>query len=92
MAPDELDVAVPDGEEAIHEIAFDEASGARVGSDGVTTVALLDAGGRMFRRRAVKGFGGPGAREECWLVCELDGVRVYQRGSQVIVTRQDLNP
>lgn len=75
----------------VHEIATDEA-GIRYGTDGAITVTLLDPDGRMFKRRAIKSAGTPEAREECWLVAELDGVRVYQQGAHVIVTRQDINP
>lgn len=75
----------------IHEITTDE-QGFRHGTDGTTTVSLLEAEGRMFRRRAIKGVGGAAPSEVCWLVTEIDGVRVYQEGAHVIVTRQDLNP
>lgn len=76
---------------AVHEITID-AEGVTHGSDGTVTVSLLDSGGRMFKRRAVKGVGSGDAREICWLVTELNGVRVYQEGANVIVTTQDLNP
>jgi hypothetical protein len=66
--------------------------GTRHASNGETAVALLETDGRMFRRRAVKGFGTPGARNIEWLVVELAGVRVYLDGKNVIVTREDLNP
>lgn len=75
----------------VHEIVTDEA-GARHGTDGTTTVSLLDAGGTMFKRRAIKGVGGGQPTEVSWLVCELNGVRVYQTGNHVIVTTQDLYP
>lgn len=76
---------------AIHEITVD-AQGNRHGTDGTLTVSLLGSEGRMFKRRAVKGLGGGEAQDVCWLVAELNGVRVYQEGSHVIVTTQDLNP
>lgn len=75
----------------IHEITKDD-QGNRHGTDGTTTVSLLESDGRMFRRRAIKGVGGGAPQEVCWLVAELDGVRVYQEGAHVIVTRKDLNP
>lgn len=75
----------------VHEITRDQ-SGHPVGSDGEITVTLRDDGGRMFKRRAVKGFGSESAEEVCWLVVELDGVRVYQNGKNIIVTKEDLNP
>jgi hypothetical protein len=66
--------------------------GVRIGSDGATTVSLMEPDGRMFRRRAVKNAGTQSASELCWLVVELDGVRVFQRGSDVIVTRANMYP
>jgi hypothetical protein len=55
-------------------------------------VTLLGAEGRMFKRRAVKNFGSGAGEEVCWLVAELNGVRVYQNGSHVVVTTEDLYP
>lgn len=75
---------------AVHEITTDE-HGNQIGTDGEITVTLMD-GGRMFKRRAIKGFGSGSGEETCWLVVELDGVRVYQQGSHIVVTRQDLYP
>lgn len=74
-----------------HEIRIDDA-GHSHGTDGTHTMSLLDPAGRMFKRRAIKGVGSAAAREENWLVAELNGVRVYQRGAAVIVTTQDLYP
>lgn len=75
----------------MHEITTDEAGHAH-GTDGTHTLSLLDSAGRMFKRRAIKGVGTEAAREENWLVAELNGVRVYQRGAAVIVTTQDMYP
>lgn len=68
--------------------------GARVASNGTTAVQLLEPAGegRMFRRRAVRGVGGPAPQPVEWLVVELDDVRVYVDQGNVIVTRQDLRP
>ena len=74
----------------VHEITTDE-HGHQIGTDGDITVSLMGAG-RMFKRRAIKGAGTEGAEEVCWLVVELDGVRVYQSGKNVIVTKEDVNP
>jgi len=76
---------------SVHEITTD-AAGARHGTDGEITVSLLETSGRMFKRRAIKGVGTGQSEEVCWLVCELDGVRVYQQGRNIVVTRSDLNP
>jgi len=73
----------------VHEIVTD-ADGVQHGTDGTLTVSLLDAGGRMFKRRAIRG--GDTPQEACWLVTELNGVRVYQCDSHVIVTTQDIYP
>ena len=75
----------------VHEIVTDE-HGHRHGSDGEHTVTLLEPEGRMFKRRAIHRAGTPDACEVCWLVTELDGVRVYQQGDGVIVTRADIYP
>jgi hypothetical protein len=74
-----------------HEITTDD-HGTRHGTDGQITVSLRDPDGRMFKRRAIKAAGTEQAAEECWLVAEVDGVRVYQQGTQIIVTREDLWP
>jgi hypothetical protein len=74
----------------IHEITRDDL-GNQIGTDGNITVSLIGEG-RMFKRRAVKGAGSENAQEVCWLVAEIDGVRLYQNGNQIILTRQDMNP
>ena len=75
----------------VHEITTDE-HGHRHGTDGITTVSLLDASGRMFKRRAIKRIGSGNQEEVCWLVAEMNGVRVYQNGNHVVITTEDLNP
>ena len=75
---------------AVHEIAVDEAGNLH-GTDGKITVTLI-GGGRMFKRRAVKGVGSGDSQQICWLVAELDGVYVYQQGNSVIVMAQDILP
>lgn len=74
----------------VHEVTIDK-HGNQVGTDGQITVSLIGEG-RMFKRRAVKGVGSESAHEVCWLVCEMDGVRVFQQGTSIIVTREDMNP
>jgi hypothetical protein len=74
----------------VHEITRDDL-GNQIGTDGNITVSLIGEG-RMFKRRAVKGAGSENAQEVCWLVAEIDGVRLYQNGNQIILTRQDMNP
>ena len=64
----------------------------KVGTDGHTTVTVLGTGSKMFKRRAIKDAGTERAHEVCYLVAELNGVRVYQNGTDVIVTTEDLYP
>jgi hypothetical protein len=56
-----------------------KAGGQRVATNGVQTLVLAEpdgpAGGRLFRRRAVRGAGTPDAQPVEWAVAELDGVR-----------------
>jgi len=75
----------------VHESTTDD-QGARHGTDGTRTVTLLGTEGRMFKRRAVKGVGSGAGEEVCWLVAELNGVRVYQHADHVVVTTADLYP
>lgn len=75
----------------VHEITSDEL-GHSHGTDGDLTVSLLSADGRMFKRRAIKAIGTGQAHEVCWLVAELNGVRVYQQGRSVIITTQEMYP
>ncbi|MBK8359600.1 MAG: hypothetical protein IPL15_11760 [Comamonadaceae bacterium] len=75
---------------AVHEITIDK-QGNQIGTDGQITVSLI-GDGRMFKRRAIKGVGSGNSEEVCWLVAEMDGVRVYHQGSSVIVTKNDMNP
>lgn len=73
-----------------HEIV--EQDGIKVGTDGAIRVTALDPEAKMFKRRAVKAVGTPDASEECWLVTELNGVHVYQSGSDIVVTTRNLYP
>lgn len=64
----------------------------QIASNGQQSLSLLDAAGRVFRRRAVKGVGTDKTQRLEWSVAELNGVRVYFDGVNVIVTTQDLTP
>lgn len=66
--------------------------GSTVASNGTARMQLLADCGAMFRRRAVKGVGTEQAQTIEWAVAELDGVRAYFNGTDVIVTRKDLQP
>lgn len=114
---------------------FDVDTGAKVATNGTIRLILVEgAAGKVFRRRAVRGFNFKPAAEQVlprlnefagelvanpkmpaeevvnrlralaglikeqhperieWAVAELDGVRVYVAGGDVVVTRLDLNP
>ena len=64
----------------------DEAGQHYTSSDGALSV--LD-GGRVFMRNAIHI---NEQRRSRWLVGELNGVRCYVNGNNVILTTQDLNP
>lgn len=66
----------------------------KAASNGEITVSLTEVDGRMFRRRAVKGFGTGNPTQVEWLVVELDGVKVYinSEDSSIVVSRRDMHP
>ena len=56
------------------------------------SVSILEDG-KAFKRRAIRKYLKTGETEQIdWLVCELNGVRIYVAGNQIIMTTQDLNP
>ena len=71
-----------------------DAGDMRVATNGTAIMQIhAHEGGRVFRRRAVKLNRATGAQAHVeWAVAELDGVRVYFDGTNVVVTRRDLNP
>lgn len=73
------------------EITVDE-HGMSHATDGTVSISLLDQSGRMFKRRAIKGVGSGNSQEITWLVAELDGVRLYQNGNHIVMTKQDMYP
>lgn len=60
-------------------------------NNGAVIVAALN-GARVFKRNAIKAIGTPNATRVCWVVVELNGVRVYINGDQIVVSTDDLNP
>lgn len=52
---------------------------------------LNDGKTKMFQRRAIKNVGSGEPTFETCLVGELDGVRVYIKGTSIVLTKQDLN-
>jgi hypothetical protein len=88
MRGTELDAAV---DPAPFEIV--DAGDSRVATNGTTTLQIhVPEGGRVFRRRAVKVNHSKSQARVEWAVAELDGVRVYFDGTNVVVTRRDLMP
>lgn len=81
---------------AVEPLPFEiaDAGDMRVATNGQATLQInVPEGGRVFRRRAVKlnrATGEQGRVE--WAVAELDGVRVYFDGVNVVVTKRDLMP
>jgi hypothetical protein len=72
-----------------------EESGARVAVGEGCHFAVLPDGEtppKLFRRRAIKRHSTGEVEEVCWLVGELNGVRVYKDGDHFVMTTADLNP
>ena len=60
---------------------------------GQTVIVLPDGESKLFKRRTVRlREGDDEAQEDCWLVGELDGVRVYVEGNHIVMTRANLYP
>ena len=59
--------------------------------DDCRLAVLPDGPSRIFRRRAIKS-GPEGSSEVCWLVGELNGVRLYKDGNNLVMTTQDISP
>lgn len=66
-------------------------NGGLVGSNGLQRLQA-EPGAKLFRRRAVKRPGTEAAENVEWVVGELDGVRAYFNGTDVVLTRADLYP
>lgn len=65
-----------------------------VNAQGNRLTVLEDLEGtKVWRRRAVKGFGSANAQQVEWTFALLpDGTRVYFDGNSVVVTKRDLYP
>jgi hypothetical protein len=60
---------------------------------GQTLVVLPDGESRIFKRRVLRlQEETTELQEDCWLVGELDGVRVYVEGNHIVMTRANLYP
>jgi hypothetical protein len=76
----------------MYEITRDD-DGTCIAVGGAVSISVFpDGETRIFKRKAIKGVGSPGAREVEWVVAELDGVRVYVQEGRVIVTKRNLYP
>lgn len=74
------------------EITEDSDNTHAVTSDVVVTI-LPDGDKKAFKRRAIRKHLDTGETENIdWLVCELNGVRAYISGNNIIMTTRDLNP
>lgn len=66
--------------------------GHRHGINSINSLTVLNDGKtKLFQRRAIKGVGSGNPTFETCLVGELDGVRVYVKGTSIVLTKQDLN-
>lgn len=76
----------------LQHFVIDEQGDKIIGTDGTMEVLVTkDGAAKMFNRKAIRlnPKAGQGERDGC-LVVELEGVRVYVRGTSIIVTKQDL--
>ncbi len=68
-----------------------DADGAWHAVNGLLSVTVLpDGKARLFHRREIRPFAKP-PRKDSALVAELDGVRVFIRGTHIVVTKQNLS-
>lgn len=75
------------------EIVKDESGAVHAVTGDIAITVLPDGPSTAFKRRAIKiPTSGDPSWEVEWLVCELNGVRLYINGRQAIMTTQDLNP
>ena len=71
----------------------EEAGGLKHAVRASDQMALTVAGGKIFHRCARKiPMDKRPSYEVAWLVGELDGVRVYISGNNLIMSKEDLNP
>lgn len=65
--------------------------GGKVASNALNSVVVLPDGPiKMFQRRAIRGVGSGEPVYDTCLVAELNGVRCYVKGNQIIMSTQDL--
>lgn len=63
----------------------------KIGTDGTRVIRLEDPSGKMFKRKAYK-WNTQGETNIEWLVVSLDGVNVFVRDSDIVVTKENLKP
>lgn len=69
----------------------EEPDGTRRANGPVNLVILPEATSKIFMRNAIQWDSGP-KNHQRWLVGELDGVRVYVSGNDILMTKRDLYP
>jgi len=73
------------------EINRDEGSTTTAKSDRLSVTVMGES--RVFHRNGVKKHLKTGESEHVrYLVCELDGVRLYINGPELVMTKEDINP
>ena len=73
------------------EFELSESEGIKTAVNPALSISVLpDGETKIFKRRAIKGVGGGNPTYHTMLVAELDGVRVYVRDNDIVITKQDL--
>jgi len=74
-----------------HPLNFDIDQSNRVATGFLGTVRVIEERGRLFQRRAVKlDLSGGSTTTDTVLIAELDGVKVYVHGADIVITRHEL--
>jgi hypothetical protein len=73
------------------EFELSESDGVKSAVNPILSLAVMpDGETKIFKRRAIKNVGSRNPTYETMLVGELDGVRVYVKGNDIILTKQNL--
>lgn len=72
-------------------VLTDDEEGNKHAVNAINTLTVLNDGKtKMFQRRAIKNVGSGESTFETCLVGELDGVRVYIKGTSIVLTTREL--